>query len=90
MVEDSGAKRAVIGAVLEGLEEKLEIDEAESGFAESPYAGLGWGIGSMVETISQVLGFQVSFERRHSRRQLFRRVAVELDAEQAARFAFDK
>jgi len=33
VVEDSGAMRALIGAALEGLEEKLEIDEAESGFA---------------------------------------------------------
>jgi two-component system, chemotaxis family, chemotaxis protein CheY len=32
VVEDSGAMRALIGAALEGLEEKLEIDEAESGF----------------------------------------------------------
>jgi two-component system chemotaxis response regulator CheY len=33
VVEDSGAMRALIGSALEGLEEKLEIDEAESGFA---------------------------------------------------------
>jgi two-component system chemotaxis response regulator CheY len=33
VVEDSGAMRALIGAALEGLDEKLEIDEAESGFA---------------------------------------------------------
>jgi two-component system chemotaxis response regulator CheY len=33
VVEDSGAMRALIGAALEGLEEKLEVDEAESGFA---------------------------------------------------------
>jgi len=33
VVEDSGAMRALIGTALEGLEEKLEIDEAESGFA---------------------------------------------------------
>ena len=33
VVEDSGAMRALIGAALEGLEEKLEIDEAESGIA---------------------------------------------------------
>ena len=35
VVEDSGAMRALIGAALEGLSEteKLEIDEAESGFA---------------------------------------------------------
>jgi two-component system chemotaxis response regulator CheY len=33
VVEDSGAMRALIGAALEDLDEKLEIDEAESGFA---------------------------------------------------------
>jgi len=33
VVEDSGAMRALIGAALEGLDEKLEIEEAESGFA---------------------------------------------------------
>jgi two-component system chemotaxis response regulator CheY len=33
VVEDSGAMRALIGSVLEDLDEKLEIDEAESGFA---------------------------------------------------------
>jgi two-component system chemotaxis response regulator CheY len=33
VVEDSGAMRALIFAALESLEEKLEIDEAESGFA---------------------------------------------------------
>jgi two-component system chemotaxis response regulator CheY len=33
VVEDSGAMRALIGAALEELGEKLEIDEAESGFA---------------------------------------------------------
>ena len=33
VVEDSGAMRALIGSALEDLEEKLEIDEAESGFA---------------------------------------------------------
>jgi two-component system chemotaxis response regulator CheY len=33
VVEDSGAMRALIGAALEGLAEKLEIQEAESGFA---------------------------------------------------------
>jgi two-component system, chemotaxis family, chemotaxis protein CheY len=33
VVEDSGAMRALIGAALEGLSEKLEVDEAESGFA---------------------------------------------------------
>jgi two-component system chemotaxis response regulator CheY len=33
VVEDSGAMRALIGSALEDLDEKLEIDEAESGFA---------------------------------------------------------
>ncbi|MEN8158635.1 MAG: response regulator [Myxococcota bacterium] len=33
VVEDSGAMRALIGAALEDLDEKLEVDEAESGFA---------------------------------------------------------
>ncbi len=33
VVEDSGAMRALIGAALEDLDEKLEIDEADSGFA---------------------------------------------------------
>jgi two-component system chemotaxis response regulator CheY len=33
VVDDSGAMRALIAAALEGLEVKLEIDEAESGFA---------------------------------------------------------
>ena len=33
VVEDSGAMRALIGAALESLDEKLEIDEAESGFS---------------------------------------------------------
>jgi two-component system chemotaxis response regulator CheY len=33
VVEDSGAMRAMIGAALEDLDEKLEIDEADSGFA---------------------------------------------------------
>jgi two-component system chemotaxis response regulator CheY len=33
VVEDSGAMRALIGAALDELGEKLEIDEAESGFA---------------------------------------------------------
>ena len=33
VVEDSGAMRALISAALEGLDEKLEVDEAESGFA---------------------------------------------------------
>jgi two-component system chemotaxis response regulator CheY len=33
VVEDSGAMRALIGSALEELGEKLEIDEAESGFA---------------------------------------------------------
>jgi len=33
VVEDSGAMRAMIGAALEELGEKVEIDEAESGFA---------------------------------------------------------
>jgi len=32
VVEDSGAMRALIGAALEELGEKVEIDEAESGF----------------------------------------------------------
>jgi two-component system chemotaxis response regulator CheY len=33
VVEDSGAMRALIGAALEDLDEKLEVEEAESGFA---------------------------------------------------------
>jgi len=33
VVEDSGAMRALIGSALEGLDEKVEVDEAESGFA---------------------------------------------------------
>jgi two-component system chemotaxis response regulator CheY len=33
VVEDSGAMRALIGSALEDLGEKLEIDEAENGFA---------------------------------------------------------
>ena len=33
VVDDSGAMRALIAAALEGLDVKLEIDEAESGFA---------------------------------------------------------
>jgi len=33
VVEDSGAMRALIGSALEDLEDKLEIDEADSGFA---------------------------------------------------------
>jgi len=33
VVEDSGAMRALIGAALDELGEKVELDEAESGFA---------------------------------------------------------
>ena len=33
VVEDSGAMRALIGSALEALDEKVEVDEAESGFA---------------------------------------------------------